>query len=61
MLEGAGFRAPIKAWFEPEFEGIIERMVRMGGSVPEGVELGYHFCYGNHISGTHRPVSEHHN
>ena len=27
--------------------GILERLVRIGARVPEGVELGYHLCYGD--------------
>ncbi|MDF3608361.1 hypothetical protein PE067_20765 [Paracoccus sp. DMF-8] len=27
--------------------GIIERLIRLGYAVPDGVELGYHLCYGN--------------
>ena len=26
---------------------LIERLIRMGGYVPAGVELGYHLCYGD--------------
>jgi hypothetical protein len=26
---------------------IIEQLVRLGEQVPEDVELGYHFCYGD--------------
>lgn len=26
---------------------IVERLVRLGARVPEGVELGYHLCYGD--------------
>lgn len=28
-------------------KGIIERLVRLADSVPAGVELGYHLCYGD--------------
>jgi hypothetical protein len=27
--------------------GILERLVRIGARVPDGVELGYHLCYGD--------------
>lgn len=27
--------------------GVIERLLRLGDSIPEPVELGYHLCYGN--------------
>ena len=38
-------------FFEDVKSGIIERLVRIGDAVPEGVELGYHLCYGdlNHV------------
>jgi hypothetical protein len=28
--------------------GVIERLARLGGRVPAGVELGYHLCYGDY-------------
>lgn len=28
-------------------QGIVDRLVRYGSWVPEGVELGYHLCYGD--------------
>ena len=31
---------------EPD-SGLIERLARLGDAVPAGVELGYHFCYGD--------------
>ena len=46
IIDGGGYMGAAKAWFEPEFEGIIARMVRNGAAVPKGVELDYHFCYG---------------
>jgi hypothetical protein len=44
-LEGAR-----QGWFdnlEQEEAEIIDRLVRLGNAVPEGVELGYHLCYGD--------------
>lgn len=35
------------AWFEPVFEGLVERASYLGNQVPEGVALGYHLCYGD--------------
>src|SRR5690606_36945697 len=35
------------AHFSPVFEGIVERLVRLGNRVPWGVDLGYHLCYGD--------------
>ena len=47
MLEGAKFfDAEVKPWFGPAFGGITDRLVKLGGSVRQDVELGYHFCYG---------------
>ncbi len=40
-----GARTP---WFAPARAGIIERLARLGNRVPEGVEMGYHFCYGSY-------------
>ncbi len=28
-------------------QGIVERLARLGSAIPAGVELGYHFCYGD--------------
>ncbi len=36
-----------KAWFDPPFEGCIDRLVELGDAVPAAAELGYHFCYGD--------------
>jgi hypothetical protein len=44
-LEGAR-----EGWFdtlEQEEEEIIDRLVRLGDHIPDGVELGYHLCYGD--------------
>jgi hypothetical protein len=30
-----------------EKRAMIERLMRIGGHVPEGVEIGYHLCYGD--------------
>jgi hypothetical protein len=37
-------------WFEnlnDEEHEILDRLVRLGNHIPNGVELGYHFCYGD--------------
>jgi hypothetical protein len=47
-----------KAWFEnliDEEREILDRLVRLGERIPNGVELGYHFCYGDF---NHRHVIE---
>ncbi len=38
---------PSHAWFEPLMEGLIDRAARMIDSVPLGVEVGVHLCYGD--------------
>ena len=48
MLEQAnfyGFR-PMKAWFEPVLEGVLQRMAKMVDAVAEDVQAGIHLCYG---------------
>ena len=35
------------AWFNDIRDGIVERLLRLGSSVPANVELGYHLCYGD--------------
>lgn len=42
LLEGVFPAAPMDVR-----AGILERLVRIGARVPEGVELGYHLCYGD--------------
>lgn len=37
-----------EAHFDDPFDGIVERLVRLAGRVPEGVELGFHLCYGDY-------------
>lgn len=34
-------------WFDNPEQGIVDRLVRLGDHVPDGVELGYHLCYGD--------------
>ena len=34
-------------WFDNAEEGIIDRLIKLGDRVPQGVELGYHLCYGD--------------
>jgi SAM-dependent methyltransferase len=46
ILEGA-----IEVWFDDVQAGIVERLLRLGSLVPDGVELGYHLCYGDDESG----------
>jgi hypothetical protein len=39
-----------EGWFENlerEETEIVDRLVRLGNRIPEGVELGYHLCYGD--------------
>src|ERR687892_193655 len=35
--------------------GIFERLVRLGRSIPPGVQLGYHFCHGHEAHHRDRP------
>ena len=46
MLEGA-----IAVWFPEVRAGIVERLLHYGSRVPEGVELGFHLCYGDEEHG----------
>jgi len=34
--------------FDDPMDGIVERLVRLSGQVPEDVELGSHLCYGDY-------------
>jgi len=42
VLEGV-----FPSYLDNPFEDIVQRLVRLGESVPSGVELGYHLCYGD--------------
>ena len=43
MLEGVFFQP----WWKNVKEGIVERVLRLAADVDEGVELGFHLCYGD--------------
>lgn len=34
-------------WFDNAEEGIVDRLVQLGNRVRQGIELGYHLCYGD--------------
>jgi hypothetical protein len=34
-------------WFSPLKEGVVERVVKLADAVDEGVQLGFHLCYGD--------------
>jgi ubiquinone/menaquinone biosynthesis C-methylase UbiE len=42
MLDGV-----MPTWFTDPRSSIVERLVRLGRSIPAGVQLGYHFCHGH--------------
>ncbi|KAF2117083.1 hypothetical protein BDV96DRAFT_611639 [Lophiotrema nucula] len=44
FIEGAGSWAP---YFDPIFDGVIERVSRFANLVAKDVELGFHLCYGD--------------
>ncbi|MBF6090320.1 hypothetical protein [Nocardia cyriacigeorgica] len=50
-VEFALFEGVFPSWFGSGYEqvlaGVTERLIRLGAAVPEGVELGYHLCYGD--------------
>jgi SAM-dependent methyltransferase len=50
MLDGV-----MPTWFDDPRAGIVERLVRLGRSVPSGVRLGYHFCHGHESHHRDRP------
>ncbi|OCL12984.1 hypothetical protein AOQ84DRAFT_333330 [Glonium stellatum] len=45
-LEGA-YWPHFAPYFDPLKEGVIERLLRLGNAVVEGVEMGFHLCYGD--------------
>ncbi len=50
-VEFAIFEGIFPSWFgselETNFAEIVARLSRLGSAVPDGVELGYHLCYGD--------------
>ena len=44
-------------WFADPRASIVERLVRLGRTVPAGVQLGYHFCHGHERHHRERPYS----
>jgi SAM-dependent methyltransferase len=50
MLDGV-----MPTWFPDARSSIVERLVRLGRSVPAGVQLGYHFCHGHESHHRDRP------
>ena len=50
MLDGV-----MPTWFDDPRAGIVERLVRLGRSVPAEVRLGYHFCHGHESHHRDRP------
>ena len=49
MLEGVR-TAPRRWWFDddqPLMEGLMGRVLELAEAVDEGVELGFHLCYGD--------------
>ena len=45
-------------WFGDPASGIVERLVRLGRSIPPGVQLGYHFCHGHEAHHRDRPTAQ---
>jgi ubiquinone/menaquinone biosynthesis C-methylase UbiE len=53
MLEG-----DLPAWFADVKAGVLERLLGMSRLVPAGVELGFHFCYGDGKDAWRRPPAD---
>jgi hypothetical protein len=39
---------PYEPWFDDVRAGSLDRIGRLAGQVPDGVELGFHLCYGDY-------------
>jgi SAM-dependent methyltransferase len=50
MLDGV-----MPTWFPDARSNIVERLVRLGRSIPADVALGYHFCHGHELHHRQRP------
>lgn len=44
FMEGAG---PWLPYFDPVFQGVVDRLSRFANRVAKDVELGFHLCYGD--------------
>lgn len=47
MLEGVQQPPIFLPWFDNVMEGLMERHKRLAAAVAPGVQLGFHFCYGD--------------
>ncbi len=45
MIEGVPIMPP---WFDDLWGGVVERVQRHAGAVPDDVALGFHLCYGDY-------------
>jgi hypothetical protein len=46
-IEFAVLKAGLPVWFDDADAGIVSRLVRLGNSVPQGIDLGFHLCFGD--------------
>jgi SAM-dependent methyltransferase len=54
-FEFAMLDSVMETWFPDTRSGVIERLVRLGRSIPPAVQLGYHFCHGHERHHRDRP------
>ena len=52
MLDGV-----MPTWFADVRSSIVERLVRLGRTIPADVQLGYHFCHGHERHHRERPYN----
>jgi SAM-dependent methyltransferase len=52
MLDGV-----MPTWFTDPRSSIVERLVRLGRTIPADVQLGYHFCHGHEAHHRERPYN----
>jgi SAM-dependent methyltransferase len=50
MLDGV-----MPAWFDDPRSSIVERLVRLGRTIPADIQLGFHFCHGHERHHRERP------
>jgi hypothetical protein len=47
FIENSGYGGPFIPWFDDVWGGVIDRATEQASLVPDDVQLGYHFCYGD--------------
>lgn len=47
FIEAKGYAGPVTAWWNDVWAGLVARGAEQTAVIPEDVEVGFHFCYGD--------------